>query len=97
MVKRFTDSDAFAGGIAAYAMMQSLLRHLEAVGTSRQLIIGVIEDAAHSIELVSKQVRPRHPAMARAVLLLRGSAARWRAEPTDHANEIMPASSAPHP
>lgn len=78
MGKRVTDNDAFAGGIAAYAMMQSLLVRLEEAGTPRSVIKGIIEDAARSLELVSQQMRPRHPAIAGAVLLLRGSAAKWQ-------------------
>jgi hypothetical protein len=74
MGKRLTDNDAFAGGIAAYAMVQSLLRRLEEAGTPQVVIRDIIEDAARSLELVSRQMRPKHPAMNGAILLLRGSA-----------------------
>jgi hypothetical protein len=46
MGKRITDNDAFAGGIAAYAMMQSLLKRLEETGTPLQVIRDIIENAA---------------------------------------------------
>jgi hypothetical protein len=78
MGKRITDNDAFAGGIAAYAMMQSLLKRLEETGTPLQVIRDIIENAARSLELVSQQMRPKHPAMGRAILLLRGSAVNWK-------------------
>jgi hypothetical protein len=78
MGKRVTDNDAFASGIAAYAMMQSLLLQLEHAGASQSVVQNIIEDAARSIEVAAQQMRPKHPAIARAVLLLRGSAARWR-------------------
>jgi hypothetical protein len=91
MGKRVTDYDAFAAGIAAYAMVQSLLSHLKSVGTPSPTIIGIVEDAAQSIELVSQQMRPKHPAMARAVLLLQRSASSWeRPEvPASDAEEIQ--------
>lgn len=76
MKKRITDNDAFAGGIAAYAMIQSLLQHLGKTGTPQKVIRDIIEDAARSLELVSQQMRPKHPAMNGAILLLKGSAAR---------------------
>jgi hypothetical protein len=76
MGKRITDNDAFAGGIAAYAMMQSLLKWLEETGTPAPVIKQIIEDAARSLELVASQMRPKHPAMNGAIVLLRGSVAR---------------------
>jgi hypothetical protein len=89
MAKKVTDNDAFAGGIAAYAVVQSLLNCLEDTGMSRRQVIGVIEDAARAIEVVSQEMKPKHPAMARAVLLLRSMAARRQANPANDADELF--------
>jgi hypothetical protein len=90
--KRLTDNDAFAAGIAAYAMMQSLLNQLDGAQSSSCPVVQIFEDAASSLEILITETRPKHPAMSIAARLLRESAQRRgrTAPPTEPADTRPP-------
>lgn len=81
MAKPITVTDAQAGGLAAYTLMQSLLVNLDTAGVvPRKLLLQVISDSAMLLELTAQQTKPASPALKRAVKILQATQQKWEAK-----------------